>query len=343
MAGDQEAYYRSRREVDPDKSDLEGPGRGKDPATHWRYGHVLRKIPTPAWKTRDGNLPLLPAASNVKTQWAIAFSGVPSAEMVTYAFETKPKSTAKYVGVTVPKGGRPDAYLLYFRHSAQAKDYPGGAGLLEMGVGDYLEGRMQLSRQISASGKRVAAVVPIAIGGSGEFESSEAFVRQALADIDKELYGSGGALPPLLLACNSDGITKLNSFIDNCPGLARTAKAIYDFDGSHLRSGPAVHKAGAGTLVIRYDGPAAARPARGEAQTAFLARMMGAKPSRVPLPYDRWAGGAGVPPHGRYKAASAEPADPKQKDPYRQERHNWLHHHIPTCMLTHALSVTPGL
>ena len=341
MAGDQEAFHRQRRDNDSETTPLDQPGRGKDPATHWRSGHVLRKIPTPKWQTRESNLPLLPAGANLQARWPISFGGVPNAEMVTHAFETKPGSTAKFVGVTVPKGGRPDAYLIYFRHSARSTDYPGDAGLLEMGVGDYLEGRMQLSRQISASGKRVAALVPIAVGGSGEFEVSEGFVRQALKDIDKELYGEGGALPPLLLACNSDGITKMNNFIDKCGGLAGATKAIYDFDGSHLKSGPSVHKAGGGTFVIRYDGPAAARPNRGEPQTAFLARMMGAKPARVPLPYDRW--GSGTPPHGRYKAASEEPLDPKAKDPYREERHNWLHHHIPTCMLTHALSVTPGL
>ncbi|HEV2554944.1 MAG TPA: hypothetical protein VGV17_14400 [Bosea sp. (in: a-proteobacteria)] len=341
MAGGQDIYHRDRRTYEPEVTPLDPSQRGKDPATHWRSGHVLRKIETPKWRTRESNFPLLPAGANLQVKWPISFGGIPSADMVTHAFETKPGSTAKFVGVTVPRGGRPDAYLLYFRHSARSSDYPGGAGLLDMGIGDYLEGRMQLSRQISVSGKRVAAVVPIAIGGSGEFETSEAFVRQALRDIDRDLYGGSGALPPLLLACNSDGITKMNKFIDSCPGLAREVKAIYDFDGSHLKSAPKVHSVGGGAFVIRYDGPAAARPNRGEAQTSFLARMMGAKPARVPLPYDRW--GSGTPPHGRYKAASAEPADPKAKDPYRQERHNWLHHHIPTCMLTHALSVTPIL
>lgn len=38
-----------------------------DDATHWR-NHVLRKIPTPKWQTRESNLPLLPPAANLRTQ-----------------------------------------------------------------------------------------------------------------------------------------------------------------------------------------------------------------------------------------------------------------------------------
>lgn len=311
-------------EVIPEINPLAGGVRGIDPATYFRT-HLLKRItPTPVWQNHgDHDLPLLTLPEDLRTTWIMDFKGAANRAMTTYAFETKPGSTVKYIGVTAPSGSAPDAYLIYFRHSARGSDYPNGAGLLEKGVGDYLEGRMQVSRQISASGKNVAAVVPVAVGGSGEFESSEEFVTKCLQEIDRELTGTTRTLPPLLLASNSDGIQKMNTFLTSCKGLVGKVKAIYDFDGSKVIAARGISLAGViKGRVFRYDGSGALTANQKESEASFLLRTLNSNPARIPLPFSRWVN------HGWYHGTG---------DP------NYLHHFIPTCMLHHGLASTPGL
>ena len=172
--------------------------RDEDPAAppkpdFWKT-HRVRQIKTPAWRTRQTGLPLLFSPPAMDAVWEIDFGGKPKRDMSLFAFETRPGSKAQFIGVAVPKGIVPKAYLIVFRHSAQAKDFPDkDKDLLELGIGDYLIGRMQVSQQVAASSKDVAAVVPIAMGGSGEFETSETFVRECLQQIDVALFGDPAA------------------------------------------------------------------------------------------------------------------------------------------------------
>jgi hypothetical protein len=310
------------REYVPEVNELAGT-RGKDPETHFR-NHLLQRIPTPKWENHgDHDLPLLASPEALRIKRTMMFGGVASRLMATHAFETRPGSTVKYVGVAVPANTVPDAYMICFRHSAQAKDYPGGLGLLTKGVGDYLTGRMQISPQISASGKNIAAVVPVAIGGSGEFEFNEKFITSCLEEIEKELFNISRPLPPLLLYSNSDGIIKMDRFLKNCPKLAAKVRAIYDMDGSHVIAARGITLTGLKARVFRYDGAGALKPAIKEGESEFLSRTMGTNPARVPLPFDRWVN------HFRYTGNLNDK--------------NWLHHFIPTCMLQHGLVSTVGI
>ena len=157
-----------------------------------------------------------------------------------------------------------------------------------------------------------------------EHACCEPFVRECLQQIDVALFGVNRPLPPLLVASNSDGIFKANNFLSNCPGLKKTIKAIYDFDGSfHVDAGgitlvvPGVH-------TFRYDGAHALRPGPRADKSLFLTTVMGAHPTRVPLPHDRWER------HPFHTPASVKDI-------------NWLHHHIPSCMLHHGLQRTRSI
>ncbi len=311
--------------VEDDVVGIEYSGRDyKKPTAEYWKSNLLHKIQAPAWQNwGDHDLPLLAAPQDLGSIWPIAFGGTDERRMDTFAFETRPGSTVKYIGVAVPKSCTPDAYLLVFRHSAKDKDYPGGNGLLAKGVGDYLTGRMQISQQISVSRTNVAAVVPIAVGGSGEFENSEKFVTQCLNEIERELFAVARPLPPLLLSSNSDGIIKMNNFLANCTGLRSRVKAIYDFDGSRVIAARGITLTGVkGAQVFRYDGLGAMPRINHESDAAYLARTMNSNPARVPLSITRWRS------HFRYNGEKDE---------------NWLHHFIPTCMLQHGLVSTSCL
>jgi hypothetical protein len=303
--------------------------RDEDPAVppkpdFWKT-HRVRQIKTPAWRTRQTGLPLLFSPPAMDAVWEIDFGGKPKRDMSLFAFETRPGSKAQFIGVAVAKGIVPKAYLIVFRHSAQAKDFPDkDKDLLELGIGDYLIGRMQVSQQVAASSKDVAAVVPIAMGGSGEFETSETFVRECLQQIDVALFGVNRPLPPLVVACNSDGIFKANNFLSSCPGLKKTLKAIYDFDGSFHVDAGGITLAVPGVHTFRYDGAHALRPGPRADKSLFLMTVMGAHPTRVPLPHDRWE-----------RHPFHTPASVNDK--------NWLHHHIPSCMLHHGLQRTRSI
>jgi hypothetical protein len=277
-------------------------------------------LPTPKWQTRASGFPLLSSPELVGSRGLLDFGGKADREMATFAYATRPGSVARFVGVAVPKGAKPSAYLIYFRHTAQDSDYPGGAGLLEMGIGDYFEGRLQVCRQVSASGRTVAVILPIAPRTSGEFETDAAFVSQCLKEIRADLFG--GADAPLLLACNSDGILKMDRFIQNCRALIPRVRAIYDLDGSYVKAAKSITLIVDKVRVFRYEQTQLILMP-GETLTAHLTRKMAMNPAHVPLPHPRWISYSFYPP---------APPDG-----------NWLHHYIPTCMLHHGLTVTNGI
>jgi hypothetical protein len=71
---------------------------------------------------------------------------------------------------------------------------------------------------------------------------------------------------------------------------------------------------------------------------------MSQNPARVPLALSRWRS------HDRFREVRPKD-DPKLRhkrgDPTNEAKDindkNWLHHHIPTCMLHHGLVSTPGI
>ena len=205
------------------------PDRDEPKKKDYWASHFLRRLPTPKWQTRHENLPTLANPLELHHQWRIRFGGGAGREMETYAFEATPKAALRYIGVAAPKGVRPTAWIIYFRHSALEKDFSGN--LLELGAGDYLVGRMQVVKQIALSGKSVGAIIPVTFNSSGEFAGNQSFVTQCLHEIETSIYGSSTETP-LLAASNSDGILQLRNFLAGCPALVKRLKGIYDFDGS---------------------------------------------------------------------------------------------------------------
>lgn len=287
--------------------------------------NLLRKLDTPVWGDWGWkDLPLLANPPAVRSAWPLQFGGAAKRPMNTYAFATPPGSHVKYIGVASPADcPAPKAYLIYFRHTATPTDYPNEQTMVEKGLGDYLTGRMQIAPQISASGRDVAAVVPMAIGGLGEFESKESFISQCLVEIDSFLTNAERQLPPLLLACYSDGIGKMAEFFKNCPRLRDRVRAVYDFDGMLVSRFRGITLSSIkGAQVTRYVGTTLPARRPKETDEQYLNRNMAAYPSIVPLPRSRWKS---------YNVNAV------LDDMW------WLHYFIPSCMLQHGLTMTTGL
>src|SRR5271157_1757126 len=145
-----------------------------------------------------------------------------------------------HLGIGWPAGvTRPSAYLIYFHHSIgqEAADYASAEVRFKKGIGDYLIGRMRGLDQISWSGKNVCMVVPEPTwGGQGVFDSNEPLVTEVLKEIDADLTGGESReLPPLLVASYSDGLGRLNNFMNSCPNLRRLVRGAYDFDGLYVK------------------------------------------------------------------------------------------------------------
>ena len=149
------------------------------------------------------NLPLLATAESVDFLGPLRLQpGAPDGEMEPSRSRRGRGRAVQYVGGAAIQGKVPDAYLIYFRHAIQDKDFKGEHKLLETGIGDYLIGRMQTCRQVLNSGKNVAVVLPVGKSGLGKFESNEGFVEQCLTDINDQLFNAATP-PPLLLACSA--------------------------------------------------------------------------------------------------------------------------------------------
>jgi len=145
-----------------------------------------------------------------------------------------------------------------------SEDFPDkDKDLLELGIGDYLIGpacRLAAGRGIQQGCCRPWC--PLPWEDRDEFETSETFVRECLQQTMSRCLASTDPLPPLVVACNSDGIFKANNFLSSCPGLKKTLKAIYSIRRVVPCPTPEGSRSRAGCAHVRYDGAHALRPAR---------------------------------------------------------------------------------
>ncbi|MGD9884502.1 MAG: hypothetical protein AB7U95_30805 [Reyranella sp.] len=275
----------------------------------------------------------------LKTNYLIDFRASVPTDMHTFAFEVRAGGVVPFIAGALPASGKPKAWILYFRHTAQKKDFTNN--LLEMGGGDYLIGRMQACHQITASGKSVGVIIPVGLGDIRGFAQDQALIAQCIREIENSLLG-GVANLPLLGACNSDSIFLLDGFLKKCPLLRARIKAVYDFDGSHRIGSEGITLSVKGAQTFRYMGRTSPQNNRGpETDQQFLARTMGGNPSVVPLALSRWR------LHRDFKIVRPTDAPPivRKKGETGLEAQgtndfNWLHHRIPCCMLHHGLMST---
>jgi hypothetical protein len=293
----------------------------------------------PAWE--DWGFKALPQLSHNKVPeitWELTFNppGAPRA-MSTRAYACDKALGTPHVGIGWPTGvTKPSAYLIYFHHSLgqQAADYATSEARFKKGIGDYLIGRMKGMEQVAWSGKDVCLVVPEpTFAGQGIFESNEKLITEALKEIDADLTGGETRdLPPLLLASYSDGLGRLNNFMNSCPSLRKTVRGIYDFDGLYVGRFAGItmsNWSNAGATVYRYVGNSSPGFAfRNENKLAYLMRCISQSPSVVPLPKARWVN------HPHYLEFTTIAGWAAQW---------WMHFYIPSCMLFHGLSNTNGI
>src|SRR5271157_491877 len=203
---------------------------------------ITRMPGEPAWE--DWGHKALPQLSNSKLLeivWELTFGADgPQRAMSSRAYECDKALGSPHLGIGWPAGvTRPSAYLIYFHHSIgqEAADYASAEVRFKKGIGDYLIGRMRGLDQISWSGKNVCMVVPEPTwGGQGVFDSNEPLVTEVLKEIDADLTGGESReLPPLLVASYSDGLGRLNNFMNSCPNLRRLVRGAYDFDGLYVK------------------------------------------------------------------------------------------------------------
>lgn len=294
------------------------PSPGPNPST----GKILRPIGAQDWMFWSPPGQLLGHPAMLNRNWDISFGGLPLRGMDGVAFLCPGNVKLKALGLAVPKECKlPKAYVIYFRHTAQVQDYPTMDAVIKLGIGDHMIGRTQLLNQLSASGKDVAIVLPMGVGGLHEFTNDEAFIKQCLQEIDEIITGTQRELPPIAVACYSDGIGELGKFLKNCPGLASKIVAAYDMDGALVTRHRDVTLNIPGAQVFRYVGASSPPRRPREDDTAYLARTMTGSPMFIPLPKSRW----------------------KNHPNFREHRNGetwWLHHFIPSCMLQHGLTMT---
>jgi hypothetical protein len=301
---------------------------------------LLTAVPgDPAWE--DWGFTALPQLSHNKVPeitWELTFNppGAPRA-MNTRAYKCDKALGTPHIGIGWPTGvTKPSAYLIYFHHSLgqQAADYASGEARFKKGIGDYLIGRMKGMEQIAWSGKDVCLVVPEpTFAGQGIFDNNEKLITEALKEIDADLTGGETRdLPPLLVASYSDGLGRLNNFMNSCPSLRKTVRGIYDFDGLYVGRFAGItmsNWSNAGATVYRYVGNSSPGFAfRNENKLAYLMRCISQSPSVVPLPKARWVN------HPHYLEFTTNAVWAAQW---------WMHFYIPSCMLFHGLTNTNGI
>jgi hypothetical protein len=313
-----------------------------DPSAPKPPPRILNRLKTPVWQTRETGQPMLVDPARLKTDYLIDFHASVPTDMNTFAFEVRAGGVAPFIAGALPASGKPKAWVLYFRHTAQKKDFTNN--LLELGGGDYLLGRMQACNQITASKKSVGVIIPIGFGDIRGFAQDQALITQCIREIEASLLG-GVANLPLLGACNSDSIFLLDGFLKKCPLLRARTKAVYDFDGSHRIGSEGITLIVKGAQTFRYMGPRSPQNNTGpETDENFLARTMGGQPAVVPLALSRWR------KHRDFKIVrptDAPPIERKKGEVGLEARDvndfNWLHHRIPCCMLHHGLASTTGI
>jgi len=298
---------------------------------------ITRMPGEPAWE--DWGHKALPQLSNSKLLeivWELTFGADgPQRAMSSRAYECDKALGSPHLGIGWPAGvTRPSAYLIYFHHSIgqEAADYASAEVRFKKGIGDYLIGRMRGLDQISWSGKNVCMVVPEPTwGGQGVFDSNEPLVTEVLKEIDADLTGGESReLPPLLVASYSDGLGRLNNFMNSCPNLRRLVRGAYDFDGLYVKRLSDITLAGwakGGARVYRYVGNSSPGfLSKNEDKLAYLNRCL--HQSLIPLPKGRWAN---HPHFAEFTTNAAWAAS------------WWMHFYIPSCMLRHGLANTDSI
>jgi hypothetical protein len=299
---------------------------------------LLTRMPgEPKWEDWGyDNLPPLSTDKAPETIWELPFghTGSPR-KMNTRAYECDKAMGTPHVGIGWPDGvTKPAAYLLYFHHSIgqEGADYASGGARFAKGIGDYMIGRMKGLDSIAWSGKNVCLVVPEpTFSGQGAFENNEKLVTEALKEIDADVTGETRDLPPLLVASYSDGLGRMNSFMNSCPNLRRTVQGMYDFDGLLVTRFAGItlsNWAKGGTKVFRYVGNSSPAFAPKETRQAYLARCISQPSKIIPLPKSRWVN------HPRYAEFTTNAGWAAQW---------WMHFYIPSCMLFHGLANTDSI
>jgi len=299
---------------------------------------LLTRMPgEPKWEDWGyDNLPPLSTDKAPETIWELPFghTGSPR-KMNTRAYECDKAMGTPHVGIGWPDGvTKPSAYLLYFHHSIgqDGADYASGGARFAKGIGDYMIGRMKGMDSIAWSGKNVCLVVPEPTGsGQGAFENNEKLVTEALKEIDADVTGETRDLPPLLVASYSDGLGRMNSFMNSCPNLSRTVQGMYDFDGLLVTRFAGItlsNWAKGGAKVFRYVGNSSPALAPKETRQAYLARCISQPSKIIPLPKSRWVN------HPRYAEFTTNAVWAARW---------WMHFYIPSCMLFHGLANTDSI
>ncbi len=257
---------------------------------------ITRMPGDPAWEDWGYiGLPQLSHSKAPEIDWELTFgtSGTPR-PMSTRAYECDKALGTPHIGIGWPAGvTRPSAYLIYFHHSISQEggDYASADVRFKKGIGDYLIGRMKGLDQIASSGKNVCLVVPEpTMSGQGVFENNEKFVTEALKEIDADLTGGQPReLPPLLVASYSDGLGRLNNFMNSCPNLRGLVRGVYDFDGLLVTRFSGITLSQSGATVFRYAGNSSPGfLSKNESKLAYLTRCIGRSPKLIPLPKGRW-------------------------------------------------------
>jgi len=299
---------------------------------------LLTRMPgEPKWEDWGyDNLPPLSTDKAPETIWELPFghTGSPR-KMNTRAYACDKAMGTPHVGIGWPDGvTKPSAYLLYFHHSIgqDGADYASGGARFAKGIGDYMIGRMKGMDSIAWSGKNVCLVVPEPTGsGQGAFENNEKLVTEALKEIDADVTGETRDLPPLLVASYSDGLGRMNSFMNSCPNLSRTVQGMYDFDGLLVTRFAGItlsNWAKGGAKVFRYVGNSSPALAPKETRQAYLARCISQPSKIIPLPKSRWVN------HPRYAEFTTNAVWAARW---------WMHFYIPSCMLFHGLANTDSI
>jgi len=291
----------------------------------------------PAWEDWGyDNLPQLDFSQAPDITWELPFGDPGSSRsMNTRAYACDHALGSPHIGVGWPTGvTKPSAYLIYFHHSIgqEGHDYDTGEARFKKGIGDYLIGRMKAMEQVGCSGKNVCVVVPEPIfGGQTAFESNDKLATEALKEIDADLTGETRDLPAILVASYSDGLKRMDNFLNHCPTLSHKVRGIYDFDGLYVKRFADItfsDYAKAGVPVFRYVGNSSPWFNPKETQLAYLTRCISRSPKIIPLPKSRWVS------HPRFVEFKANPIWAEQW---------WMHFYIPSCMLFHGLSETDSI
>ena len=124
-----------------------------DPSTPKPPPRVLNRLKTPIWQTRETGQPMLANPPELRSEYLMKFRASGATDMQTFAFEVRAGGVVSFIAGAVPASSKPKAWIIYFRHTAQKKNFSNN--LLEIGGGAYRRGRMQVLHEITADGETV--------------------------------------------------------------------------------------------------------------------------------------------------------------------------------------------